>query len=171
MTPVRLRTQFTPFKQKDDSACGPTCIKMVVDYFGLPYSLENIATISKYKKRNGLTNKDIANTLKKLDLQVRTQSSAEWVDLMRLHVPTNAIIVSWMMAGYIGHFSVVEKIDKNSISLADPHKGKIIRMERNVFLRLWMDYDDLWYPARNTDIELRWMAVVSLKGSKSSQGD
>ena len=68
-----------------------------------------------------------------------------------------------MMLGYMGHFSVVEKVNKDFIELADPHTGKITKMKKIMFMRLWMDYDDMWYPIKNTDIQLRWMCVVSKK--------
>ena len=75
-----------------------------------------------------------------------------------------------MKFGYIGHFSVVEKVSKDSIILADPHDGKDVKMKKIVFMRLWMDYDDLWYPSKNTDIQLRWMCVVTKKNIKKARG-
>lgn len=69
------------------------------------------------------------------------------------------------MSGYKGHFSVVENMSKDFIELADPDSGKINKMKKNMFMRLWMDYDNMWYPIKNTDIQLRWMCVVSKKSN------
>ncbi len=150
-------------KQRDDSACGPASIQMVVNYFKLPYSWEQIAKLSQYKKKDGLNNKDLVDTLQKLGLSVQEKASAKWADLIRFNKSDKVILVSWMMLGYMGHFSVVEKVNKDSIELADPHTGKITKMKKIMFMRLWMDYDDMWYPIKNTDIQLRWMCVVSKK--------
>ena len=97
-------------------------------------------------------------------LSVQEKANSTWVELLRLNKPNNVIVVSWMMKGYIGHFSVVEKVNKDSIELADPDTGKITKMKKIIFLRLWMDYEvKEWYPIKNTDIQLRWMCIVSKK--------
>lgn len=150
-------------KQRDGRACGPACIKMTVDYFKLPISFSEIEKASQYKKKDGLSNKDLVNTLKKFGLETKEVSNADWADLLRHNTPKNVIIVSWMLRGYIGHFSVVDKITKSTIYLADPEKGKIVKLPKRVFMRLWFDYDEMWYPKKNTDIQLRWMAMVSKK--------
>lgn len=159
--------KIAPLKQRDESDCGPTCIHMAATYFGLPYSFEQIAKASQYKKKDGLSNEDLVETMKKLEFVVRTKANATWVDLIRSNTPNKVIIVSWMKFGYIGHFSIVEKVDKDFIKLADPQDGKIIKMEKIVFMRLWMDYDDMWYPSKNTDIQLRWMCIASKKRTRS----
>jgi len=155
--------KISPIKQRDDSACGPTSIQMVLTYFGIPHTFEEIATISQYKKKDGLFNTDLVETLKKMGLHVKVHTSTRWSDLVRYNTTNNVIIVSWMMKGYIGHFSLVEKVGKDFIELADPDNGKIVKMEKMIFMCLWMDYDGMWYPAKNTDIQLRWMGVVSKK--------
>lgn len=153
--------KILPIKQKDASACGPASIQMVLTYFGIPYSFKEIARISRYKKSEGLSNKDIVKTLRVLGLAVREKANTTWAELTRLNTPDKVIIVSWMKFGYIGHFSVVEKVYKQHIILSDPYEGKNIKMKKIIFMRLWMDYDDMWYPLKNTDIQLRWMCVVS----------
>ena len=155
--------KISPLKQRDESDCGPTSIHMAVQYFKLPYSFEEIAKISQYKKKEGLSNTDLVETSKKLGFAVRAKANATWGDLMRSNTPNNIIIVSWMKYGYMGHFSVVDTVEKDHIILADPENGKLEKMEKILFMRLWMDYDDMWYPSKNTDIQLRWMCVVSKK--------
>lgn len=159
--------KISPIKQRDASACGPASIQMVLTYFKLPNSFKRIAEISQYKKRDGLSNKDLVEALRAFDLTVREKTNATWTDLVRLNTPKKVIIVSWMKFGYIGHFSVVEKVDKMHITLVDPENGKHSRMKGNIFMRLWMDYDDMWYPRKNSDIQLRWMCVVSKKDKKN----
>lgn len=158
-----------PIKQRDASACGPTCIQMVLAYFKVPNSFKRIAEISQYKKRNGLSNKDLVETLRAFNLAIREKANATWTDLVRLNMSNKAIIVSWMKFGCIGHFSVVEKIDARRITLVDPQEGKHSKIKRMVFMRLWMDYDDMWYPRKNTDIQLRWMCVISKKSKKKAR--
>jgi len=159
--------KISPIKQRDGNACGPTSIQMVLTYFRLSHSFKKIARISQYKKRGGLFNKDLVKTLKALNLIVREKANTTWADLIRFNTANKVIIVSWMKFGYIGHFSVVEKVSKHHITLSDPYDGKHARIKKMVFMRLWMDYDDMWYPLKNTDIQLRWMCVISKKGIKT----
>ncbi len=151
-------------KQNDEEACGPTCIYMAIKSLGVDVDMQEIDKVSKYRLRGGLSNKELVNTLISFKCNVSEQWNTTWEKLKRAVSKKNSVVVvSWMMEGYIGHFSVVSKVGKNSIILADPLKGKSIKFPRIKFLRLWMDYDEMWYPAKNTDIQLRWMAVVTIK--------
>ncbi len=150
-------------KQRDSVACGPTCIRMIVKYFDLPFSVEKIASVSKYRKRRGLSNVQFIDTIKKLGLKLRASKVASWNDLKKYNNKDNVIVLSWMLKGYIGHFSILDHATKTHIFLADPDVGRIVKMPKLVFLRLWFHYDELWYPTKNTDIQLRWMAVISKK--------
>lgn len=156
-----MAMKIKPIKQRDASACGPASIEMVLAYFGLPHSFEEIAEISQYKKKDGLSNKDLVETLQVLGLIVQEKANATWADLARFNKANQVIIVSWMKLGYIGHFSVVEEVRQHHITLVDPEIGKTTELEKTIFMRLWMDYDDMWYPAKNTDIQLRWLCVTS----------
>src|SRR3989344_5879963 len=132
--------KIKPIKQRDDSACGPTSIQMILNYFKIPYTFKEIAKVSGYKKKGGLYNKDLVLTVKKFGLNVQEKANSTWTDIGRFNKPDNVIIVSWMMKGYIGHFSLVEKVNKDSIGLADPDTGNITKMKKISFLRLRMDY-------------------------------
>lgn len=159
--------KVSPIKQRDDSACGPTVIEITLKYFDIKHSFEDIATISDYKKKDGLSNTDLVDAFREFGLDIKEKANAGWSDLIRYNNPSNIIVVSWMLNGYIGHFSVVESVGKNYIKIADPHTGTLVKMGKIMFMRLWMDYDDLWYPKQNTDIQLRWMGIVSKKKVRS----
>lgn len=153
--------KFRPIKQSDVSACGPATIEVVANYFGIKTSKVSIKKIAKYNKKEGMSNSNIVDTLRLLNLKVVERANATWKDLEKLNSKKHALIVSWMLKGYIGHVSVVEKVTDTYIFLADSVEGKIIKLPKLVFLRLWMDYDDMWYPKKPSDIQLRWMALIS----------
>jgi len=153
--------KISPLKQRDDSDCGPTCLFMAAQYLGLPHSFEHILNVSHCNEKDGLTNTDLVATVRELGVSVYEKAGVTWEDLMQANTPDQVLIVSWMKYGYMGHFSVVENVTEDCIEIADPEDGKVIKMEKMIFMRLWMDYDDLWYPEKNTDIQLRWMCVVS----------
>ena len=155
--------KIKPLLQKDSNACGPTCIKMAIDYLKYPLTLHKIEKVSKYRKRNGLSNNQIVGIVKKLGIQIQTKNNATWNDLSKYNTKNHVLLVSWMLNGYIGHFSIVESVSKNHIVLADPEKGGFNTLTKIVFLRLWFDYDESWFPHKNTDIQLRWLAIISKK--------
>jgi len=153
--------KIKPIKQRGSSSCGPACIKMAISYFNLPVSLNKINSVSKYHKKGGLYNQDLVKTLETLGIKTKVLNNATWSDLINYNKRDNVIIVSWMLKGYIGHFSVLDKVTPKAIYLAEPERGKIIKLDKLIFLRLWFDYDPKWYPEKNTDINLRWMVIVS----------
>jgi ATP-binding cassette subfamily B protein len=153
--------KIVPIKQRDGSACGPTCIKMAAQYFNVPITLDKIGKMSRYKQKGGLTNQNLIDSLKNIGLTPRTKSSATWGDLRKSSKPDCVTIVSWMKKGYVGHFSIVRSVKDDYIIIIDPEDGKLHKITKAIFLRLWMDYDDMWYPLKNTDVQLRWMCVVS----------
>jgi ABC-type bacteriocin/lantibiotic exporter with double-glycine peptidase domain len=153
--------KFRPIKQSDTSACGPAAIEVVTRYFGIKTSATDIKRIAKYKNKEGMSNSNIVRTLRLLHLKVQEKPNASWESLKKFNSAKRAIIVSWMLKGYIGHVSVVEKITDTYIFLADSVKGEIIKLPKLIFLRLWMDYDEIWYPKKLSDIQLRWMALIS----------
>ena len=154
-----------PIKQRDSDACGPTCIEMVLKYFNVPHTLKKITEITNYKKEGGMYNEQIVSVLKQFGLKTKISKNTSWEKLMDLNTPNAVIIVSWMLEGYIGHVSTVERVDQKSITLAEPTTGTFMKIERVKFLRLWLDYeaqDEVpVYPESKTNIQLRWLVVVT----------
>lgn len=152
-------------KQRDASACGPTCVEMVLRYFKVPHTVSEIARVTNYKKEGGLYNVQLVEALKSFGLKTKVHKNTSWEDLIKHNQEDTAIVLSWMLEGYIGHLSVLEKVNEKYIYLAEPTTGKIMKMEKLKFLRLWLDYEagstDKWYPEKNSDIQLRWMVAVS----------
>jgi ABC-type bacteriocin/lantibiotic exporter with double-glycine peptidase domain len=155
--------KIKPLKQPDDTACGPTSIQMVSEYFDAGYTFPDVAKATKYIEKDGLGDLELVESLSALGFKVRHKINTTWSELMKANNENSVVIVSWMLNGYIGHFSVVDSVDKDSITIAEPEVGKLLTIEKIQFMRLWMGYDDMWYPIKNTDIQLRWMCVVKNK--------
>ena len=159
--------KVAPRQQMVDSDCGPTCIHMISDYFGKQVSYAEILSACHFDPKEGLSNADLVLALSQLGFTVSTRSNTSWDVLRHYNNRPELLVVSWMRDGYVGHFSLVERVTKNHITLNDPEKGQYVRYGKIRFMRLWMDYDDLWYPLINTDITLRWLAIVSNTPSSS----
>jgi len=158
-----VKSEILPVKQRDSIGCGPACILMVARALRKHLTHGKIAKVTKYKGRGGLSNSELVVALKDLGFYCREESSVTWKILAKEAVkPDQVVIVSWMLEGVIGHFSVVKKVTFKHILLVDSKKGNILKIDKMRFMRLWLDYDEMWYPKVNTDIQLRWMLVVSL---------
>lgn len=157
--------KIKPIKQRDASACGPTCIEMALKYFEIPVTTKKIAEVTNYKREGGLYNYQLVEAFKKFGLKTKVYKNTSWDTLKEVNTPDTVVVLSWMLDGYIGHLSVLEKVTDTHVYLAEPTTGKILKIEKIKFLRLWLDYEargtDAWYPEKNSDIQLRWMVAVS----------
>ncbi|HBM45581.1 MAG: hypothetical protein UT05_C0005G0011 [Parcubacteria group bacterium GW2011_GWF2_38_76] len=150
-------------KQKNCADCGPTSLKMLSDYFNLGYSYKELAKMSNYTREEGMTTDKMIRTIEKMGLRVQAKHGNSWDNLNNKNTPENVIILLWMYNGYIEHYSVLEKVTEKRIYYADPYLGKIDWAKKHFFLKMWHNYKDFKYPTKSSDMQLRWMAVVSKK--------
>lgn len=157
--------KIKPIKQRDADACAPTCIEMTLQYFNIPHTVEDIAKVTNYKKEGGMYNRQLVDAFSHYQLKTKTYRNTTWEKLKELNTKDSVTVLSWMLEGYIGHFSVVEKIDKKYIYLAEPTTGNIEKIEKIQFMRLWHDYEAKaqvpMFPETKAQIQLRWMCVIS----------
>jgi ABC-type bacteriocin/lantibiotic exporter with double-glycine peptidase domain len=153
--------KIIPIKQPEEDACGPVALQIATSYFDKNLSFEGLTSLINYDREEGMSNEDMVRAVEKAGLKGTVTTDASWEDLQSKNTPGNIIIVSWMLHGYIGHFSVVDHVTDTHIYINNPETGLIDEMEKIIFLRLWFDYDEHWYPEKITDIQLRWMLVVN----------
>ena len=137
---------------------------MALTYFAVPHTVKDIATLTDYKQ-DGVSNNGLAAALKHYGLKTKVHKNTSWETLQEENTPDKVLIVSWMLDGYIGHVSVVEKVTDTHITLAEPTTGTHLKIEKIKFLRLWWDFEaqdrDIWYPETKADVQLRWLVAVS----------
>ena len=157
--------KIKPIKQRDASACGPTCIEMALLYFEVVHTVKQITQVTNYKQDGGMSNVQITDSLREFGLKTKMHKNTSWESLMKLNTKDSIVIVSWMLEGYIGHVSVVQKVSDSHVFLAESTTGTTMKIEKIKFLRLWWDYEaqnrDIWYPESKSDIQLRWAVVVT----------
>lgn len=80
-------------------------------------------------------------------VEIKNQSSFE--DIQDYLSKKTPVIVNWFTRGRIdyndsqvpdGHYSVVVGLDNTSIYLQDPEIGKIRKIEKNDFMKVWFDF-------------------------------
>lgn len=144
MLPVKP-FQETLFK----SMCGPASLKMVFDYYEVEKSEEEIAKLAGTTEGLGTDDEGIKKVAEALGFKVEIKNKSSLKDIqdyLRKKIP---VIVNWFTRGRIdyddsqvpdGHYSVVVGLDDEFIYLQDPEIGKLRKIERNDFMKVWFDF-------------------------------
>lgn len=170
-----------PFKQTDDSRCGPACVKMILDFYGikdkygLDISEDIICRECNWSYELGCTNDDIVKALRSYDIRCEAFTNSTLEDLQRWVSSGYPVIVDWLSPGAgpsvmsdnqyggempNGHSSIVVDIDDKDIYLADPEVGALRYIPRDEFLRVWFDWEQDPYLQRCEDLVLQLAIVI-----------
>jgi len=132
------------FKQPAE-LCGPTSLRMVLDYFGLKITETEVVKLAKYdkKKMNREDNTGanrLANTAKSLGFKSFVKDNSNLKDIRKYVVGKKVpVIVNWF-SKIEGHYSVVVDINDKQITLMDPETGGLRKMPINLFEDIWFDF-------------------------------
>lgn len=158
-------------QSKGLGSCGPVSLQIVLAYFGIEKSENELIDLCGATPEAGTDHGDLEKAVTSLGLQFKTGSwkSAEeswetlnyWVN--EKGVP---VIVNWFSVfggNYDGHYSVVYKITKEYVWLANPEFDTIEERNQKIswnnFLQIWFDFDGE-YIAKSEDVVARWWLVV-----------
>lgn len=120
---------FPFYKQLDAMDCGPTCLRMVAQFYGKHFTLQTLREKS-HLSREGVSMLGIAKAAEGIGLQ-SMGVSLTW-EKLRKEAPL-PVIVHWKQ----NHFVVVHKIRKDRVHLADPAFGHTI-LSKEEFLKGWI---------------------------------
>ena len=118
-------------RQRDIKDCGVCCIESIILYYGGYVPIERLRN-DTYQDTKGVSAYHIVETLKKYNFNAYG-SKVEEKDLDKILLPS---IVHLEYPNGLTHFVVLLKVNKTSVVLMDPAKGKIT-MKKIEFLKLW----------------------------------
>jgi len=130
-----MARKFPFFRQLDAMDCGPTCLRMVAQYYGRHYSLQSLRERS-YIDREGVSLEGISEAaesigMRTLAVKVPFQSEdSEDVSFKSLPLPC---VVHWDQ----NHFVVAHRLSKKHVWIADPAKTKL-KLTHREFARHWI---------------------------------
>lgn len=147
-----------PFRQSP-AYCGPACLKMVLEYYGIKKNEKELAKLSGATPQEGIDAKGLVKAAKALGFKAFFKDFSEIKDI-RSYVLEKKIpvIVDWFSADD-GHYSVTVDIDKDNIYLQDPELGAIRKMDLETFKRVWFDFSGNFLKSKD-QIVIRRMIVV-----------
>jgi len=134
------------YKQSDDSLCGPASIRIVLSYYGIKASEEEIAKRSKHTYERGTNDTNMKKAVESYGLSCKIKNNSSFEDIKYYLAQEIPLIVDWFTGDATengtpnGHSSVVAGINDNYIFLLDPWDGKIKKLPKEDFERVWFDW-------------------------------
>lgn len=131
------------------SMCGPASLKIVLAYYRVNKSEKELAKLSGWDKKLGIDEKGIKKTAETLGFQVKIKDNSSFDDIEKWLDKGVPVIVDWFTKGRNdyresemadGHYSVVCGLDDKFIYLQDPEIGRVRKIKRYDFMRVWFDF-------------------------------
>ncbi|OGI90056.1 hypothetical protein A3B01_00375 [Candidatus Nomurabacteria bacterium RIFCSPLOWO2_01_FULL_41_52b] len=129
--------------------CGPASLKMVLDYYDINKSEEEVAFACNRDPELGTDEASIKNAAGSYGLKAEIENNASFDSIRGWLDRRIPVIVNWFTRGRSdygdeevpdGHYSVVVGLDDEHIYLQDPEIGGLRKLEREDFMRVWFDF-------------------------------
>src|SRR3989344_7162616 len=148
-----------PYREKPEM-CGPASLKMVLGYYGIEKTEDELAQLTEYAPTKGTTSDGLISAAIKLGLKAFQKDFSEIKDLKEYVVDKKIpIIVDWFSIDD-GHFSVIVGVDDKNIYMQDPEQLELKTFDIEFFNRIWFDFKDAYLKSKD-DIIIRRMIVIS----------
>ena len=147
---MNIQLHVQPFQETlHASMCGPASLKIVLRHYGLDKTEEELAKMCNVNADLGVSDEDIERAATELGFVVEIINEASLEDVAKwlsLGVPP---IVNWFTRGRMdydeddvadGHYSVVTGLDDAHIYVQDPEVGRVRKITREDFMRVWFDF-------------------------------
>ncbi|HMI02721.1 MAG TPA: peptidase domain-containing ABC transporter [Pedobacter sp.] len=122
---------FSFYRQLNAMDCGPTCLRMVLKYYGKHYNADTLRQKSGFSKL-GVSLLGISETAEKVGFRTRSAQ----IGYEKLLIAPAPSILHWNQ----NHFVVLISINKKGVKIADPANG-IISYPKEEFLKYWISND------------------------------
>ena len=148
--------------------CGPASLKMVLDYWGINKSEEEVAVACNRDPELGTDDASLKKAAESYGLQVKIENNASFDSIQHWLDRRVPVIVNWFTRGRSdygdeevpdGHYSVVVGLDDTYIYLQDPEIGGLRKLERDDFMRVWFDFKPA-YITSGDDIIIRQLIAI-----------
>lgn len=128
--------------------CGPASLKIALDYYGVDKSERELAELTKTTVL-GTNAENIAHAAEILGFMTLVKNDSSFNDIEEWLEKKVPVIVNWFTRGRSdypdsevadGHYSVVAGLDAEHIYLQDPEIGKLRKLKREDFMKVWFDF-------------------------------
>lgn len=142
------------YKQKEDYTCGPVTIKMVLGFYGVKESVENLKNKCHVSETKGTTRANMIKVLKNFGLYVHAHADASLEEVGELLKKGKAVVVNFREpSSNEGHYAVARGISGGKIFLRDPYNGADFSLKIKEFTAGWHGY--------HKSVNKNWIMAVS----------
>lgn len=148
-----MKTDLLPVKPFQETLhqnmCGPASLKMVLNYYNIDKTEEEMAELCGTTKDLGTDDKGIKQAVEGLGFKLEIKDNGTFEDIKNWLDKRVPVIVDWFTRGRAdyddsetadGHYSVVVGLDDRYIYIQDPEIGGLRKMERKDFMKVWFDF-------------------------------
>ncbi len=145
--PIKL-LPVKSFKE-NPGMCGPASLKMVLDYYGVEKSEKELALLCDSSPELGTSAEKIKSAAEELEFKAEIKENSNFEDIQKWLDKKVPAIVDWFTRGgdnYTdsdiadGHYSVVVGLDEKVIYLQDPEIGRLRKIKKDDFMKVWFDF-------------------------------
>ena len=129
--------------------CGPASLKIVLDYYGVHKSEQELAELTGLVPGLGVDDEGIIKAAESLGFKTVIKNESSLSDIEEWLEKKVPVIVNWFTRGRSdysdseiadGHYSVVAGLDAEHIYIQDPETGGLRTLKREDFMKVWFDF-------------------------------
>jgi predicted double-glycine peptidase len=146
----KILLNIKPFQETLHSdMCGPASLKMVLNYYGIDKSEQDIVNLTKFIPGLGISSDDICEASESLGFKCTIKNESTLNDVSEWLQKKIPVIVDWFTRGRSdysdsevadGHYSVVIGIDEQYVYMQDPEIGGMRKIAKDDFMKVWFDF-------------------------------
>ena len=164
----KILLDIKPFQETlHSNMCGPASLKIVLRYYGVEKSEEELARLTGMVPDLGADDKGIEKAAKSLGFIAEIRSESSFDDIEKWLNKGVPVIINWFTRGRSdysdsevadGHYSVAVGLDDEYIYLQDPEIGGMRKIKRNDFMLVWFDFRG--YQIKPDELIIRQLIAV-----------
>jgi len=142
--------EIKPFQETLNAGmCGPASLKIVLGYYGIEKSERELVEMCGHDSELGVDDEGIKKVAKNLGFSVEIKNESSFEDIEEWLDKKIPVIVNWFTRGRQdysdsevadGHYSVVTGLNEDYIYIQDPEIGKIRKIKKDDFMKVWFDF-------------------------------